>query len=260
MIPQMIHLKDHDGHELVIASPTACSVAQLLQAQRICLDWNHSGGISQDGHPLSLNTQLDSMSGPHQLSHQMGRVTRPQPPDTIAVGIRHEQTFHLIFLSSGQFLFEGLRQLDILHVNFLVDNHGKIYGADFRVWKPLNLCTLDPTAWPPSFSVRAAGPWISPAGLHDGQVVWTLAAFLQLTPNLLKPMVIYPLTAMQLLGQAGDTQWPSPNPMIGSSASTPVTPIGRFFGDSSMWAIFSGSIVMGFPDKPLSLPHVHHLD
>ena len=70
-------------------------------------------------------------------------------------------------------------------------------------------------------------------------MAWTLAAFLQLTPNLLKPMVIYPLTAMQLLGQAGDTQW------IGSAFSKSIDRIICIYPSDSHWALLWGQLHVG---------------
>jgi hypothetical protein len=37
-------------------------------------------------------------------------------------------------LRAGQFLFEGLWAHDIFFVNFLVDQAGKLYGSDFRLY------------------------------------------------------------------------------------------------------------------------------
>jgi hypothetical protein len=61
----------------------------------------------------------------------------------------------MCFLNAGQFLFEALRSLDIQMVNFLMDMEGKVYGADFRVWKTMRLTTLQ--NWPPTMPLRAAG-------------------------------------------------------------------------------------------------------
>eukprot|EP00435_Cladocopium_sp_Y103_P071401 s259_g37.t1 len=158
-VPQQLHLVDPEGHDLWIVCPTSCTVAQLLQAQCISLDWNEAGGIAMDGQRLSLNTILDKMSGPYALTRDGGLSDRPHPPSQFAIGIRHMGIFHTVFLSAGQFLFEALRMLDINLVNFLVDFQGKIYGADFRVWKPLNLVTVLPESWPPASTFSASCCW-----------------------------------------------------------------------------------------------------
>eukprot|EP00435_Cladocopium_sp_Y103_P053215 s2024_g17.t1 len=197
--PQFLHLQDSDGHDLVLHCPTACTVAQLLNAQRICLGWNEAGGISLNGESLSLRALLNQMSGPYQLTSRVGQHLRPAPTAEFAVGITHQRTFQVVFLRAGQFLFEALRTLDIDQVNFLIDQYGKVYGADFRVWKPLNLTTLSLAEWPPTFTVRAAGPHASSTGLHDGHISWTLHSLLSLVANDLKPLIISPKIAHALL-------------------------------------------------------------
>eukprot|EP00435_Cladocopium_sp_Y103_P041171 s401_g11.t1 len=198
-VPQMLHLKDPDGHDLVLHCPTACTVAQLLKAQRVSLTWNEAGGISLNGVALSLTTLLDSMSGPYQLTRSDGHASRHLPPATFAVGITHQDHLQVVFLRAGQFLFEALRELDIDFVNFLVGSEGRIFGADFRVWKALNLRTLSPAEWPPTHTVSAAGATPSMSGLHDGHILWTLRSLLALVSSSLKPLLIPPRDAQALL-------------------------------------------------------------
>lgn len=53
---------------------------------------------------------------------------------------------------------------NIHEVNFLVDVDGKVYGADFRVWKSLNLSTLDPVFGHHLFLSGQLGSPLSKAG------------------------------------------------------------------------------------------------
>jgi hypothetical protein len=99
-------------------------------------------------------------------------------------------------MNAGQFLFEALRDLDIPLLNFLVDRDGRVYGADFRVWKAMNLTTLP--NWPPTRALQAAGHDVS-HGLHDGHITWALQVMLTLQPGHLKPMLITPRDALLLL-------------------------------------------------------------
>ena len=199
-IPQFIHLTDPDGSRLVIASPTASTVADLLQAERITLSWNEAGGLAQDGVMLPLRQLLDSLSGPYLLSSSSGPWDRHQPSGLIMIGITHGDQFHTAFLQAGQFLFEALREMDLLFVNFLVDHAGTIYGADFRVWRTLNLVTLAPEFWPPRVT-SAAGPAADSDGLHDGHIHWMLERFLELIPEAEKPLIISVATSQKILHQ-----------------------------------------------------------
>jgi len=99
-------------------------------------------------------------------------------------------------LRAGQFLFEGLWAHDIFFVNFLVDQAGKLYGTDFRLWRPLNLTTLDPRHWPPRPTLHAAGPLGFSHGFHEGHTAWTLTQFLHALPVDHGPMIIWPLDSL----------------------------------------------------------------
>ena len=55
-LPQVLHLQDFNGPALAIHCPVACTVAQLLDGQRISLGWNESGGLSLDGQQLPLQS------------------------------------------------------------------------------------------------------------------------------------------------------------------------------------------------------------
>eukprot|EP00435_Cladocopium_sp_Y103_P021134 s799_g5.t1 len=236
-IPQMLHLRDPDGNDLVLHCPTASTVAQLLSAQRICLDWNEAGGVSLDGESLSLRAILNTMSGPYQLTSQAGRQSRPAPMAMFAIGITHQHELQVTFLQAGQFLFEALRALNIDQVNFLVDSTGKVYGADFRVWKPLNLTTLSLTAWPPSFAVQAAGPGETQSGLHDGHISWTLHSLLSLVPHELKPLVIPPKLAHALLAGLLPTSLP-----LGAAFAKSDDRIICVFPHQGHWALLFGQL------------------
>ena len=204
-VPQSLLLRDQDGFELCISSPTAVTVAQLLGAQRISLEWNEVGSITHDGVPLPLNAFLDSLGGPYALTSHEGSSSRQAPQPTFLIGIKHRHDFAVSILHGGQFLFEALRMRDIHQVNFLVDVDGKVYGADFRVWKSLNLSTLDPAFWPPSFPLRAAGRTIEQSGLHDGHISWTLDFLKQLVKGPFQPVIIHPKMALQIFASCPDT-------------------------------------------------------
>eukprot|EP00435_Cladocopium_sp_Y103_P056717 s1644_g19.t1 len=117
------------------------------------------------------------------------------------LGIQHEDQLHVITLRAGQFIFEGLRQLGIYDVNFVVDASGKVFGADYRVWRTLNLTTLNPSSWPPiTYGLSQTAGGDSPAGgLNDDQIWKTLNALFPCESHGLSPLLVHPLTAAALL-------------------------------------------------------------
>eukprot|EP00435_Cladocopium_sp_Y103_P055969 s825_g18.t1 len=192
-------LVEDDGTELVIASPLSTTAAQLLQAHRIVLGWNQAVGLSRDGHSLALDQPLDS--GSYGLHVLPGPSTRSHPPSRLVIPLHHQHEHHLVILCGGQFLFEALADLGIHSVNFLVDDNGKLYGADYRVWRSLRLTTLDPASWPPRLTtgIQAAGLASSRLGLNDQQIWQALSSIVHSHP-LANFHLVHPCHAAYLLG------------------------------------------------------------
>ena len=194
-----INLVDAEGNNFVIASATQCTAAQLLNAQRIVLDWNEAGGITQDGLHLPLHRLLDRSSAPYLITSERGNSERSRPTGLLMIALVHAGQFEVFFLEAGGFLFEILRANNIHDVNFLVDEDGRIYGADFRVWKSMRLTTLL-GLWPVRCVLRRGnGPHTSLLGLHEGHIHFALQMILEdLLPED-RPCVISPTDADNLL-------------------------------------------------------------
>jgi hypothetical protein len=153
------------------------------------------------------------------------------------IGLKHGQEFQLVFLCGGQFLFQGVRQQNIQDVNHLVDDEGRVYGAEFRIWKALNLRTLDPALWPPTFPIRAAGHAEAQQGLHDGHISWTLDSFLKMPPGHTKPLIVHPRLALKLL----DGHLPSVQTLGAKFVSSDDRIICIFHSDGH-WALLWGRL------------------
>ena len=195
-----ITLTDAEGHNLTIASATQCTAAQLLSAQRIVLDWNEAGGITQDGLHLPLHRLMDRSSAPYVITSESGSSDRTRPTGMLMIALVHEGLFEVCFIEAGRFLFEMLRANNIHEVNFLVDEDGRIYGADFRVWKSMRLTTL-PGLWPvPSYTPRSGNGLVdSLLGLHEGHIEFAVLNILDSIPPGDRPCFISPKDAEALL-------------------------------------------------------------
>ena len=174
-----ITLMDFDGNPLHVVSAHALTISQLLKAERINLSWNEAGGVTLLGNRLPLATLMDRATAPYTLEISPGHLERPLPVGLVMIAIVHQADYHVAMLQPGQFLFEALRGQGI-ECNFLVDDSGKIFGADFRVWKSMRLFTLDSAIWPPSAN-RLFGNGASPSslGLHDGHIWYALSQAFQ---------------------------------------------------------------------------------
>ena len=202
-LSQTLRIVQDDGPDLLLATPVAATAAQFLQAQRIILGWNQAIGLTQHGLPVPLDAPL--RSGTYELCLQSGHSERPLPHDQYIILIKHQQNYHTLLLQGGQFLFEALSTIGIHHVKFLVDEHGKIYGADYRIWRALRLITLDPAFWPPQLTTnfQATGNPESLFGLNDQQI-WHVLQCLGCSMDSRGLCIIHPCTASILLG---DLPW-----------------------------------------------------
>ena len=193
-----ITLKTPDGDTLHVVSAHAFTVSQLLKAERINLSWNEAGGVTLNGARLSLRTLMDCASGPYTLEISPGLLERPLPVGLVMIAIVHNSDFHVAMLQPGQFLFEALRELNI-DCNFLVDDTGKIFGADFRIWRSLRLFTLDNAFWPPiTHRLFGNGVVQSCLGLHDGHIWFVLTQVFK-EQGLDPALLIHPRLAFGLL-------------------------------------------------------------
>eukprot|EP00438_Fugacium_kawagutii_P003078 Skav215305 [mRNA] locus=scaffold3276:18327:27629:- [translate_table: standard] len=169
LTPQ-ITITDHQGTPLHVCSAHAFTVSELLQAERINLGWNEAGGITSEGLRLPLQRLMNTVTGPSTLEITHGIPSRPPPEGFIMVSLHHQGVLYVEMATPGQFLFELMRQHGISS-NFLVDNQGRVFGADYRIWRTLDLYVMQHEAWPLRLNrLHGCGSMPAVLGLHDGQI------------------------------------------------------------------------------------------
>ncbi|CAK9027887.1 unnamed protein product [Durusdinium trenchii] len=131
-----------NGACLEIMCNRASTAGSLLSAERIQLDWGHHGQISAEGGlPISDDSLLQAQ-GSYLLEGHGKQQARERPTGLLAIGIAHEQELIIECVEPGSFLFQVLRKHNLQHILFLRDDLGRVYGADFRLWRSLRLLTL----------------------------------------------------------------------------------------------------------------------
>ena len=196
---QHLQISTTDGPPLLIVSSFASTAAHLLQANRIILGWNEAAALHDEQHRLALHERLDGAT--YTFVVEPGVASRLPPSSQIMVSLRHQQDHTVHQVPAGHFLFELLAQLNLHHVRFLVDLEGRVYGADYRVWRPLCLMAIDPANWPPRIgsTLRGNGLSASTLGLHDGHVWETLQQLVTSQPTM-SVHLVHPCLAAFLLG------------------------------------------------------------
>ena len=147
-LPRCVHLSDGAGSTLQIWSQDSATVAQLLHAERITLDWGFKQTILNNDVVLPLDSTLDQQETLLVLERKVKRQKIDPPQGTIAVAIVHGTDHLFAFVEAGQFMFEALRHLHIQEVNWLVDENGTLFSADFRIWESGRYFTLLPDSFP----------------------------------------------------------------------------------------------------------------
>eukprot|EP00438_Fugacium_kawagutii_P036700 Skav200932 [mRNA] locus=scaffold2433:372726:376943:+ [translate_table: standard] len=192
-----IQIRDPEGVELCFCSAHSFTVGQLLKAERINLQWNQAGSVSLQGHLLPVSQLMDQVTGPCTLEFVRGLPSRPTPDSYIMVALHFAGELYVEMATPGQFIFEIMRSFNIPG-NFLVDAAGKVYGADYRIWRTLNLHVLAQGDWPRRIpTLLGNGPFPTILGLHDGQIWFALQAIFA-DEHMINPLLIHPRTAFAI--------------------------------------------------------------
>ena len=186
-LPRSISLHDNSGSILQIWSQDSSTVAHLLRAESITLDWGHKQSVTVGGVSLPLESSLDQQEDLLMLERKVKKQKIDAPQGTLAVAVIHDHTHLFAFVEAGQFMFEALRQLHLDDVNWLVDEHGTLFSADFRVWESGRFFTLSSGTLPDLRShertgifsrLKASGPSSAHTGLSANVVHQTLQQLL----------------------------------------------------------------------------------
>ena len=139
--PRYITLTNAEGTPLHIISPMSNTIGHLLHAERINLSWG-SGIKLRDQHGRDPHTRLDLRWGPYSIDKYDKHHPKEAPHGVLLIQIEHKGATCFHCADPGQFIFEVLQTLDIQHIQFLSDDTGRVYGADFRLWRSITLHTL----------------------------------------------------------------------------------------------------------------------
>ena len=136
-----IQILGREGSTLALVSPMTTTVGQLLQADRIELDWGHIQVITGPNGPVH-HEDVNIPGGAYLLEHIPKKQRREQPTGQVVLAIHHQGEYHIVHQQAGHFLFEALQALDIHQVDHLVDFQLQYYGKDHRAWRSLSLTTV----------------------------------------------------------------------------------------------------------------------
>ena len=172
----LFSIDTNEGATLRLMSPTTSTVANLVDAERISLGWGDFARVCEGGLLLPGELRLvEATKAPISLEHRTKRQKSISPVGRIVVAIIHRDQFLVEMVNAGDFMFIALHKLGIFNVAWLIDEDGKIYGSDLRVWGSMRLYTMDLVDFPnlrpllKPTELRAAGDEAALSiGLSDG--------------------------------------------------------------------------------------------
>ena len=146
---QKLELNGDDDTKLQIWCHGSNTVASLLSAEHITLDWGHSL-VLREGElllpPDLALTQLSECTA--SLEHRPKRQCLSKPIGSLVIAVVHQEQLLLEIIEAGSFLFEALRKLKLEHVIWVVDETGALFSADYRVWESHRFFTLAEDTFP----------------------------------------------------------------------------------------------------------------
>ena len=146
---QWLEIDAADDTKLRIYCHGSNTIASLLEAEHITLDWGHSHVMREGELLLPPELELSQVSGcSASLEHRVKRQCLTKPVGPLVIAIVHQDQHLMEIVDAGAFLFEALRKLDLMDVIWVVDETGALYSADYRIWESHRFHTLPPDAFP----------------------------------------------------------------------------------------------------------------
>ena len=158
--PQCLQLRGSDGHVLHIVKEGLITAGSLLMAERINLQWGQIGRCYEQ----DLSLDEDAILNPgteYSLEHRDKKQKKVVTCENVMICIQHRGHGFTSLFPVGSFIFMALREHHIEDTTFLVDEDGKLYGPDFRVWRSLFLHTVHQQGFPH----LAVGSVVPPLGV-----------------------------------------------------------------------------------------------
>ena len=161
---QLFH---HDGAPVHLLSCGSSTIAQLLQAESINLEWGTTGAIlSPSGTPLPLTEPLSLEGGELTVQINQTKQELPKPIGLLMVAIVHEDAFFVSMIAPGTFVFQLLWEHGLPTDLLFTSDSGTLLGSDYRLWHSLRLESLSRSRFP-TIVAKGTLALVPPRNPHD---------------------------------------------------------------------------------------------
>ena len=139
----------HDEAPVHLMSCGSSTIAQLLRAESITLEWGTSSNIlSPSGKMLPLTEPLSLEGGELTIQVNRKKQTLPKPVGLLMVALVHEDAFFISMTAPGTFIFQLLWEHDLPTDLLFTSDTGTLMGPDCRLWSSLRLESLSQARFP----------------------------------------------------------------------------------------------------------------
>ena len=152
--PTRLDIKAEDGSTLSIFAATATTIGNFLQAERITLDWGYTQIVRAGDFLLSSQDDLHHLASQAdlQLERQPKRRRTASPQGLLMIGLQcgssTDAQFFISCVPAGTFLFECMREHGFNYERFVVDDDGRLFGGDTRLWTSGRFTILEENSFP----------------------------------------------------------------------------------------------------------------
>lgn len=248
----------HEEVPLNLLSCGSSTIAQLLQADSITVEWGQTASVvSTAGSRFPVTEPLSLEGGELVVVVNQKNQVLPKPVGRLMIALVHGSEYFLSIVAPGTFLFQLLWEHDLSTTLLFICDGGKLYGPDTRLWGSMRLESLHPARFPtlcPEGTLAAIPPQVHhesmACGLTDGIgmdefALWS--AWLDLRDNM-PCCLLHPRFASDCLRTG---TWPTPMDFDGSLSTNLVCVpfqanlhwglvVGEVRPDGLYWTYFDG--------------------
>ena len=145
--PCHLKLEMPNGEKLCVLRAGLSTVGHLLGAERINLGWGEKV-VCMSNDTVLADDDLLHPGKEYVVVHKQKKQRKQMVYEMMTVAIQHRGQGFTALVEPGTFIFNALKEVGLEEVQFLVDEDGKVYGKDFKVWHSVFLYTLDASAFP----------------------------------------------------------------------------------------------------------------
>ena len=163
-----LSLFHRDGPAIQLMSKATNTVANLIQAESISLDWAERVSICKGSTTSpALGSMMLTDDDAIYVEHKHKRQCLEKPHGLLMVVLNHREQSMVSFIQPGTFLFQVLWEHSLDTNILLTDVRGKIFGPDYKIWGSMVFDVLHQDRFPTILAPLRVQQCAAPVDRHD---------------------------------------------------------------------------------------------